>query len=264
MDGLQICFIGAGNIAWSLIPACQQVGHAVNMLISRDNNKLDRFAGAFSLPNVSQHLEAVPPTTDVVFLTVSDQVIAEVASALIYPTHSLLIHVSGSTPLATLNTQKLYNKVGVFYPLQSFKLGTQVNLSGVPILLEGNTDALAVIDPLARQLSRHVYHITSEERLILHMGAVWVNNFTNLMYSLASEIVSDQQHLSFEMYYPLIHHHFNQLQSASPHALQTGPAIRKDLSTLQEHLNLLRNRPRLHELYKKLSIVINPELNELI
>ncbi|MGB2153171.1 MAG: DUF2520 domain-containing protein, partial [Flavobacteriaceae bacterium] len=78
-------------------------------------------------------------------------------------------------------------------------------------------------------------------------AAVFVNNFTNHLYQLGDTICKEQN-ISFSLLQPLIKETAAKIESMTPKDAQTGPALRKDNSTLQKHQDQLSN-PDIKNLY---------------
>ena len=87
-----------------------------------------------------------------------------------------------------------------------------------------------------------------ETRRKLHLAAVLINNFPNHLYSLTEEYCL-KENISFNMLLPLIKEGAHRVMNASPATIQTGPAIRKDLSTIEKHRSLLKQYPVLLGIY---------------
>jgi hypothetical protein len=88
--------------------------------------------------------------------------------------------------------------------------------------------------------------------LKLHVAAVFVSNFTNHLYMLAADYCN-KEGLDFEMLHPLIVETASRLRNHPPAEMQTGPAIRKDITTLDKHLRELSAYPKLKNIYLKMS-----------
>ena len=128
---------------------------------------------------------------------------------------------------------------GVFYPLQSFSKEKTVDFTQIPFCLEAeNKDDLSKLETLVSVLNGKIYHINSEQRKSIHVAAVFVNNFTNHMYTIADDICK-QYDVPFEILTPLIEETSLKIKNLSPKEAQTGPAKRNDTETIQNHLNLL-------------------------
>ena len=79
-----------------------------------------------------------------------------------------------------------------------------------------------------------------------------VNNFTNYLFTLASDYCSSEK-VPFNLLYPLIDALAGRLHQHNPAEMQTGPAFRKDTVTLEKHLRLLQSHQRLKSIYLKIS-----------
>ena len=61
------------------------------------------------------------------------------------------------------------------------------------------------------------------------------------------------------MLLPLIEETGSRLHHHTPGEMQTGPAVRKDIATLDKQLRLLTNYPRLRNIYLKITdSIMNP------
>jgi len=143
-------------------------------------------------------------------------------------------------------------KRGVFYPLQTFTKGVEINFEKVPICIEAlEKEDLNMLKNLAESLHSPVYKISTEQRQTLHVAAVFVNNFSNQLYRIAHEI-TDAKHIPFDILKPLIQETAQKIDTLSPYMAQTGPAVRNDKKTIKRHLKLLENENH-KELYELLT-----------
>ena len=111
---------------------------------------------------------------------------------------------------------------------------------------------------MADQISSRVYEIDDQQRTILHVAAVFVNNFSNRLFQIAEEILEKEQ-LDFELLKPLLLETARKAVDHTPSKMQTGPAIRGDWATIERHLAYLKEHPQHRELYHMLSRSINPD-----
>ena len=158
------------------------------------------------------------------------------------------MHTSGSVAINELQTKRK----GVFYPLQTFSKDVAVDFSNIPVCIEANNAAdLKTLNGLASQLTNSVHEISSEQRIKLHLAAVFINNFSNHLYQIAHQICKDDA-ISFELLKPLIQETANKIRILNPEEAQTGPAMRNDILTMQRHLSDLKD-PIHKKLYQMLS-----------
>ena len=85
-----------------------------------------------------------------------------------------------------------------------------------------------------------------------HLAAVFANNFTNHLFSI-SQMILEQSGLSFEIFKPLINETVRKIQNHDPLNVQTGPAVRRDNLTIENHLEYLKKDGRFAEIYKVLT-----------
>jgi predicted short-subunit dehydrogenase-like oxidoreductase (DUF2520 family) len=252
----KVSIVGAGKLAWNLVPALQAAGQEICQLIARSPGRGEEMAQAYGLNRVDGQLSDLAPEAELVFLAVGDKAIAAVASQLaeVAQPGQLFVHSSGSVPLDALAPLP---QRGVFYPMQIFTLSSQADFKPIPLFLEGDERVIKRLRPLAERLSDRVQLLDSEGRLKLHLGAVLVCNFPNYLYRLAQDLVPEAGIQAFE---PLIKETLAKVFAQGPENTQTGPAIRGDLNTLYRHLEILQDDPRQRELYWLLSTLINPDL----
>jgi hypothetical protein len=141
---------------------------------------------------------------------------------------------------------------GVLYPLQSLRKEIQ-EIPEMPLLVDANTqDNLTLIYDFAKTISDNTEIASDVERTKLHVAAIMVNNFTNHLYRLAEDYCR-KEGIYFKLLLPLINETVLRLGSFSAFEVQTGPAARNDLRTIEKHLALLERFPDLQKIYKLMS-----------
>ncbi|GJM32773.1 MAG: hypothetical protein DHS20C18_17740 [Saprospiraceae bacterium] len=241
--------IGSGNVGHHLGLHLVDSGLDVLQVYSRTEAKAQPLAGLIKT-TYTTNLEQINPTADLYLLAVSDSAIAEVAKALSFSStlSPLVVHCSGATPQTVLSEQ--FERFGVFYPLQTFTKERVVDFKQIPICIDANTvDDLKLLEHLAMQMGCPVYPINDEQRAVLHLAAVFVNNFANHLFHIGEQILSKDQ-LPFDLLRPLIQETATKVMQASPAERQTGPAIRGDQVTIQRHLQALETWPIYREVYE--------------
>jgi len=161
-----------------------------------------------------------------------------------------VVHTAGSVPMGVL--KGVAASYGILYPLQSLTKSYD-EIPEIPFLVEGNNkETQHRITEFVRSLSCDVINVTEHERMFYHIAAVFAANFTNHMYALAEEICKKEK-LDFGVLLPLISEVSSRIRTTSPYDLQTGPAIRDDILTLNKHIQSLSAFPDAKYLYLKLS-----------
>jgi len=250
---LKIVILGTGNLAKHLYTAFIKA-NAVDIVqvVGRNQKELEQFSMHSTLSNDFAFIA----DADVYLIAVNDDAITEVSQHLLKK-KGIVAHTSGAIGL---NAIQPANK-GVLYPLQSFTKGKTVDFSSIPICIEAEEkESLETLRTLANSISENVHHIDSEQRKKLHLAAVFVNNFTNYLFSIGEELCLEEG-LSFDLLKPLISETADKIQAMSPKEAQTGPARRNDTKSMDSHLKLLNKKEHI-ALYKLLSQAIKQDHEE--
>jgi len=245
----KITLIGAGRVATQLGICLAQKQKTIVQVYSRTYQSAKELA-VLTQSEAINNISNLNLESDLYIISVLDDAIAEIAAQLNLH-DKLVVHTSGSVPMNTISS--VGENYGVFYPLQTFAKDKSIDFSNIPICIEGsNTETETQLIALAREISTDVRLINSEQRLLIHIAAVFANNFTNFMYLMGEEILSNAG-VSFDILLPLINETVKKTEHALPHSCQTGPAARGDKKIIEKHLNMLKSQPDKYELYKHIS-----------
>lgn len=229
---MNVVIIGRGNVATNLQYAFQKKGVACQMVSSREG--LDEL-----------------PTANVYIYSVRDEALAQVAAQVVGKEKALHLHTSGSMPLSVFGPDKPH--AGVFYPFQTFsKTHIIEDFSAIPVFFEARgIDDISAVYSLALTITSHVYETTQHDRERLHVAGVYACNFTNLMYTMAAELLKST-HIPFSALLPLIDETAAKIRTLAPKDAQTGPAKRGDENVMAHHVALLPN-DEMRQIYQLLS-----------
>ena len=240
MNNLTFALVGAGAWGLNLLKHLLRGGVEVSHVAVLDDSKFRNIAPFFPperiITNLALMETAVP---DVVFLTVPDDLIVEVARGLpeAVRENSLVVHCAGSVSMEALQDQ--CKRAGVFYPLQTFTVGRYIELNNVPFWIEANNlEDEDFLMTLGKKWSQRVEVLPSDQRLRLHCGAVFAGNFVNHCLALSDEIIRETG-MDYRVYLTLVQEVVAKLESVPPTEAQTGPAVRSDFNTMSKHLDLL-------------------------
>ncbi len=215
---------------------------------------LEDHADVCSIP--SRTLEGLRKDSDLYLICVSDDAIYDVAEKIshIINKEAVLAHTSGTTPLSAISA--IYPATGVFYPLQTFSKGIELEYSEIPFFIEGSdTHTSHMLETVARLICEKVYMADSERRKDIHIASVLSCNFVNHLWTLADNYLA-AKNIPFDVLLPLIRETGNKILRVSPAEAQTGPAARHDMKTISSHTEKLRDNPGLLEIYKVMTASI--------
>ena len=231
---MNIIIIGKGNVATNLHYAFTKKGVACQMVSSRE--------GLDEVPQANVYIYAV-----------KDEALAEVVAQVNDKDKALHLHTSGTMPITVFGADKPH--AGIFYPFQTFSKARVIeDFSTVPVFFEARgIDDISAVYSLALTITSHVYEASQHDRERLHVAGVYACNFTNLMYTMAAELLKNT-HIPFSALLPLIDETAAKIHALAPADAQTGPARRNDENVMNHHLALLNDEQRI--VYSMLSDAI--------
>ena len=231
---ISVVILGAGNVATHLFMAFNKAENIkVNQWYNRHLKSIDAYKNKVSVTDdLTQIADA-----DVYAIAVSDDAISELTTQLPFE-NKLVVHTSGSVSVYEINKK---HKRGVFYPLQTFSKDAEMDFENAPICIETiYKKDYPILKELAVSIGSPVKKVNSDQRRVLHLAAVFVNNFTNQLYRIGHEI-TESEGAEFDLLKPLIFETAKKIQELSPYMAQTGPAKRHDKKTIKKHLKFLES-----------------------
>ncbi len=238
-----IVLIGSGNVAFHLLRMFYENEIPVAQICGRNLETIQEFSNQFNIEYCKDPTQV--KESEVYIICVSDGNIKEVATQIPYK-GALIVHTAGSVSIDEIETERK----GVLYPLQTFSKNRTLNYKEIPFFVEANYLADEnILKNICQKISNKVHLLTSQDRIKLHLAAVWLCNYTNFNAVIAQEILNEA-HISFEILKPLLDETFEKLQTENPIYTQTGPAKRNDITILEKHKALMKNK-NYKDLYEK-------------
>ncbi|HVG41178.1 MAG TPA: DUF2520 domain-containing protein, partial [Chitinophagaceae bacterium] len=196
---MEIVLIGTGNTATILGRMLKKAGHTIVQIYGRNANAASELAYELNTESTN-YWSVVTRTADLYLIAVSDIAIEEVVKEIHLP-ESTIVHTAASISKHVLkNTSTHY---GVLYPLQSLRKEISY-LPPMPIIIDASDDVtFHQLENLATTLSNTVVAAGDEQRVKLHLAAVFCNNFVNHIYKLTEKYCLDEG-LDFSLLLPLI------------------------------------------------------------
>jgi predicted short-subunit dehydrogenase-like oxidoreductase (DUF2520 family) len=254
-------FIGMGRVGAALSRALAAQGVRVKAIYSR--NAWRARNGAEALPDVAVHTNAqsLVDTCTLIFLTVSDDAIEPVCSALNWREGQFAVHCSGATELTALrHARKAGAQTGGFHPLLAFgtpELALQA-LPGCTIAIEAEPPLLDTLHDFAAYLDCRPLALPPGSRALYHASAHYAGAFLNALLGDAVAIwksfgATEQQAL--QALIPLARGTLANALDAGLTASLPGVISRGDAGTLEKHLAALQAMPApVEHLYRMLAL----------
>jgi len=250
---MKIVFIGSGNIAHFFAGRLHNKGHEIIQVYSRtkaNGSALASLTGA----SVTDRLDDISTEADLYILAVKDDVLQQVAGKLDFGSKPV-IHCAGAVSLDVI--QHASEKRAVIWALYSIQKNNLPRIPDVPLIVEGSDrEVEELARSIALDISTNVVMASYKQRQVLHLNAVFANNFTNHLLAITESICADNA-LPFSILHPIIVQTVQQLSGSLPSERQTGPAVRHDQDTMNKHLELLAQySSKWQEIYRDISASI--------
>ena len=246
---MKIIIIGSGNVATQIGQALKSAGHTILQVYGRNTASAKTLAKKLSCPFTTT-ISDISGGADFYMVALSDEAIKPFLQKFNIR-DQLIFHTSGSVSLSVFGNK--YKNCCVFYPVQTFSMKRNVSFKNIPVCLEAaNQLTKKKIIALAKTLTTKIHYLDSRQRKIIHLAAVFSNNFSNHLFVIAEHLLAHER-ISFDVLKPLILETAMKVQHESPTDMQTGPAKRGDASILKEHLEMLKRKKKFREIYMLMS-----------
>ena len=233
----KIAIIGAGNTAYTLCKVLKSKEIEPFCVLVRNPEKAEKVREDLGVEVVFSYEKVLE--SDLAIIAVNDDAISEVVAYLI-DYKGLVVHTSGTKPSELLNRSMRF---GVFYPLQTMSKTREISFDEIPLLIYANSpDDVEMLSRFAKQFSNKVEFCDDEQRKAIHLAAVYVSNFTNVMLGIGDKLLKENG-LSLDLMRPLVMEMMKKSFEISPEKALTGPARRGDFATIGEHEKMLAYNP---------------------
>jgi len=249
MSQNNISIAGAGRVAEALCKELFHAGLKIDKVVSPTKVNGKPLAASC---NADWSNELIfPVSTKIILVSVPDHSLRVVLNEIQCSDETLVAHTAGSLGL-DIFPDKIKRK-GIFYPLQTFSKSRKVSFTDLPFMLEASDDKSSLIlKSLAESVKGRVYFVDTNQRRMLHLAAIFVNNFTNYMLTIGKEVTL-RAGFPFEILVPLLRETMSKALDNGPENSQTGPAVRNDQNTIEKHLELLSFSPELQKIYNEMT-----------
>jgi predicted short-subunit dehydrogenase-like oxidoreductase (DUF2520 family) len=255
---------GAGPVATALAGALRLGGVPVLGLWAR---RAAPARAAGSTAGVAAFSSAPPDLlleTEVVILAVRDQAVTEVAqmllgTGLINKRH-VLLHCAGAAPAKELLGPVAGQVAGIatLHPLSAIadgKLAMRA-LRGTVFGVEGDEVGRATAAKLVGAMSGVVLALDSSQMAAYHAAAALASNYLVAVIDAAAAVLSSAGVAADRAAQALVPLAEGALRNIAAHGTTgglTGPVRRGDVATVTRHLEAMRDRPDLAEIYRVLA-----------
>ncbi|NYE57888.1 Rossmann-like and DUF2520 domain-containing protein [Carboxydothermus ferrireducens] len=255
-----IGIIGAGRVGGALSLLLREKGFNISGVYSKSLSSAEKLALKIN-SFVYRDLESLVAESELIFITTPDREIARVAREIAKIPNlkgKYFAHTSGSQCYKILSPIK--EKGGItftMHPLQAIaspEMGRQV-MPEAYFSLEGDPEGVELGAYLVRVLGAKVLYLKENQKSLYHAGAVVASNYLVTLIDIALELLEisgiDREE-GYRALKPLILGTLNNIEKYGTVNALTGPIARGDTVTIEQHLEKLREYPKLREFYRVL------------
>ncbi len=253
---MNICMIGAGHAGTSIALALFKAGHTFTQVYSRNIENAKILADKIHAPSTINDFKDIDSNATLYLFSLPDDYLEIAFSKINTPFNidQIAAHTSGSLPHNIF--EKGAKNSGVLYFPQTMSKTDRISLEACPAIIQGsNAYTTATLKSIVSGVTKNISLMDDNQRQFLHIAAIFSQNFTNYMFTLAEDICL-KYNIEFSMLFNLIDQGVEKMKKNGPTNSQTGPAARNDQKIIAQHLILLKNLPENQELYSNLSAKI--------
>lgn len=238
----KLAFVGAGRLACTLAPAMARCGHDVVAVGARNPDSARQLAHAVGGDCQAMDIQDAADGADLVFLSVSDGAIEEVARAIRWRAGQQVVHCSGATEVSVLESARDAGaSVGGFHPIQLFADPDVAarHIAGSSVAIEASGALESNLVAIARSLGYQVIHLPPGVRARYHAATNFSASFLLSLLHEACTLWSTcgiDSKQALEALVPLAR---GAIEAAAANGLPgalAGPFSRGDAGVVRSHL----------------------------
>jgi len=245
---MKIVIIGSGKVATWMGKTFMKNNHEIVQVYSREKKHAENLAAVLKAEYTSE-LHELNTTANLYLIAIADNGIEEVLSNL-PRLKGIIINTSGSMDISIL--KNVSQNYGVMWPMVSVTKEMS-EAEDFAMIIEASDDETGnKLNSIASLFTNKIIVLSYQQRQLLHLAAVFSNNFPNHLIALAQKLLNENK-IDITVLQPMLKNMLEKLQKYPAKELQSGPALRNDTVTMQKHLELLKDKPQLEEIYEVLS-----------
>ncbi len=258
-----IAIVGGGRLGTCLARALAARGYTIGSVACRTLGSARESVRLVGQGRPTANGPAAAATGRIVFLCLPDDALDAAARRLAAGTGGwksrFVFHTSGLRPAAVLAPLAARGaRTGSFHPVQSFPAkDSDLRLfRGIAFGIEGGGEARSLGARLARRLGGVALHLAAEDKPLYHAACSLTSNGGAAVLGAALDLLSGlglDKEAAGKILLPLAEGTLRNVKEIGASAALTGPVGRGDAATVRTHLEALKDRPVVLELYRMLA-----------
>lgn len=259
----KIAIIGAGRLGTALGFSMARTGYIIASVTDRNLDAAEATKQVIGQGAATQNNITAASDADVIILTTPDKILktctAELSSSSINWKGKIVLHCSGHhSSLILLPLQEKGASTASCHPIQTFadKKPSAREFRGIYFGLEGNGQALDWAKDLVFRLGGKEFMLKKENKALYHAACSLASNgLVAVLYAAVSTARKGglDEKAALTILSPLIQKTLQNVKIFGIEKALTGPVIRGDFETVEDHLAALEAFPDLHKTYLALA-----------
>jgi len=260
-----IVIIGGGRLGTALGHALTDAGMKVKAVADRSPAAAGKALRSIGRGSATSDNVRAARAGQVLFLCVPDASIAGVAEELaasdIDWRGKLVFHCSGLLSSSVLGPLRRRGaRTASSHPAQSFPANgpKPFPFRGIHVGVEGQAQAIAWLRPVLRRLGAEPFRLRPGDKPLYHAACSLASNHIVALLDVARGLLQDagfSNKKALAILLPLAEGTLHNVNKVGPEAALTGPIVRGDVATVKKHLDALKPKPRVREIYKALGLL---------
>lgn len=274
--------VGTGQLARVLVHALHDAGYKIGEIVSRDlpESKRRALKLARQIKVKARSFADAQFDGTVIWFCIADDYIPQCATAIAQTkadwTGHTAIHSSGALSSRELDPLKRAGAaIASAHPLMSFVPGSPATLKDVPVALEGDAKAVAVLTPVLRRMKASVFKIEEVKKAAYHAFGSFASPlliaYLTQMEAAGQLAGLDRKEARARAAAILQQTLANYINNGPENAF-SGPLRRGDVGTVRKHLQIFEQSAQIGNFYRELvkialrELPVNnrPEIEELL
>ena len=253
----RIGFVGAGRVANALGVVFARAGWSVVAIATRHEANAARFLELVPGAHAARSIAALTDDVDLIFVTVPDDAIADVATELRLYAGQAAVHTSGALDATVLEPARAAGtQLGSFHPMVAFanQEAAVRSLPNCTIAVEGDEELVALLGQLATDIGAQPVRLPPTGKTAYHAAAVLAGGGVIGLLDGVAEVARGaglDEAGALAIYVPLIRQALTNAEAMGIGEALTGPFVRGDVGTIRNHLEAMRRlAPGAVEMYR--------------
>jgi len=253
----RIGFVGAGRVSGALGAAFARAGWPVAAVATRSEANAARFRELVPNTHHAPTVASLADEVDLIFVTVPDDAIPDVAAQLRLYAGQAAVHTSGALDASALEPARAAGtQLGSFHPMVAFanQEAAVRSLPEATIAVEGDEELVALLARLATDIGAQPVRLPPTGKTAYHAAAVLAGGGVIGLLDGVAEVARGaglDEAGALAIYVPLIRQALTNAESMGIGEALTGPFVRGDVGTVRNHLAAMsRLAPGALEMYR--------------